>query len=111
MGWVGLPSDRRKEKLMGLAVWRDISLLWLIFLTLIAILPIAVIFFYCIKGMHRLRQLAKQYLPIAQEKARLVAEKTDEVSRVMIRPLVNTHARAAQASGILSAIFTRRNNG
>jgi hypothetical protein len=44
--------------IMDLAVFRDISLLWLIFLTLISILPFAVLFFFAIQGMRRLRQLA-----------------------------------------------------
>ena len=40
---------------MGLSVWADISLMWLIFLTFVSILPIGVLFFFMIKGMHRLR--------------------------------------------------------
>jgi len=93
---------------MGLAVARDISLLWLIFLTLIAILPIAVIFFFAIKGMHRLRQLAVLYLPLVQEKSRLVATKTEEISRKVVNPIIDAKAKTAQANGIRSAIFTRR---
>ena len=93
---------------MGLAVARDISLLWLIFLTLIAILPFAVLFFFAIKGMHRLRQLAVIYLPLVQEKSRLVATKTDEVSRKVVDPIIKANAKTAQANGIRSAIFTRR---
>jgi hypothetical protein len=93
---------------MGLAVWRDISLMWLIFLTLIAILPIAVISFFAIRGMRRLRQLAVLYLPLLQEKASLVATKTDEISRSVTRPIINAKAKTAQVNGIRSAIFTRR---
>ena len=93
---------------MGLAVARDISLLWLIFLTLIAILPIAVIFFFAIKGMNRLRQLAVLYLPLVQEKSRLVATKTEEISRKVVNPIIDAKAKTAQANGIRSAIFTRR---
>ena len=96
--------------MVGLGVARDISLMWLIFLTLIAILPIAVIFFYCIKGMIRLRALALLYLPLVQEKSRFVADKTDEVSLKVIEPIINARAKTAQASGIRSAIFTRRQN-
>jgi hypothetical protein len=93
---------------MGLAVWRDISLLWLIFLTLIAILPFAVLFFFAIRGMHRLRQLVVMYMPILQEKSNLVATKTDEISRKVTSPLINAKAKTAQVDGIRSAIFTRR---
>ncbi len=93
---------------MGLAVARDISLLWLIFLTLIAILPIAVIFFFAIKGMHRLRQLAILYLPLVQEKSRFVADKTEEISHKVVEPIINAKTNTAQVNGIRSAIFTRR---
>ncbi len=93
---------------MGLAVWRDMSLLWLIFLTLIAVLPFAALFFYAIKGMRRLRQLAKLYLPVAQEKARLVADKSEEISQKVAGPIISMHTRSAQVNGLRKAIFTRR---
>jgi hypothetical protein len=91
-----------------LAVFRDISLLWLIFLTLIAVLPWGVIFFFAIKGMIRLRELALLYLPIAQEKARFVADKTEEVSQKVAEPFIQVHAKGAQANGIKNTIFRRK---
>jgi hypothetical protein len=93
---------------MGLAVWRDISLLWLIFLSLIAVLPFAVLFFYAIKGLHRLRQWVERFLPLAQEKARLVADKSEEYSRKVASPVISAHVKTAQVNGIRKAIFTRR---
>jgi hypothetical protein len=91
-----------------LSVWADISLMWLIFLTFIAILPIGVLFFFMIKGMHRLRQLTVQYLPLLQDKARLVATKTDEISQQVAKPVIGVYAKSAQANGLRKAIFTRR---
>ena len=93
---------------MGLAVWRDISLLWLIFLSLIAIVPFAVLFFFAIRGMRKLRQLAVTYLALLQDKSNLVATKTDELSRQIVKPFINAKAKAAQVSGIRNAIFSRR---
>jgi hypothetical protein len=95
---------------MDLGVWRDVSLLWLIFLGLISILPFAVLFFYAIKGMIRLRQLAKEYLPIAQEKTRLIAGKSEEISQKIGDPIISVQTKAAQASGITKAVFARRKN-
>ena len=83
---------------MGLAVMRDISLLWLIFLTLIAIIPFGVLFFYAIKGMIRLRQLVKLYAPIALEKTRLVATLSEEYSQKIVRPIIGAKAKAAHGS-------------
>jgi hypothetical protein len=95
---------------MDLTVWRDISLIWLLFLTLLAVLPFGVLFFFAIKGMHRLRQLAKQYLPLAQEKARLVSDQTEKISQKVVSPIIGAHARAAQANRVTEAILTRRKN-
>ena len=95
---------------MGLAVWRDISLLWLILLSLIAIVPFAVLFFFTIKGMRRLRQLAITYLTLLQDKSNLVATKTDEISRQLVQPIISARAKSAQVSGIRNAIFNRRQN-
>ena len=93
---------------MGLAVFRDISLLWLIFLTFIAVLPLAVLLFFAVRGMHRLRQVAKQYLPIAQEKAQLVADKTEEIGHQVANPFIAAHAKSAQVHGILNTILRRK---
>jgi hypothetical protein len=94
---------------MGLAVFRDISLLWLIFLTLVSVLPFAVLFFFAIKGMVRLRQLAKIYLPIAQEKTRFLADKTELISQQIAAPIITIESKAAQVSGTTKEIFGRRN--
>jgi hypothetical protein len=93
---------------MDLAVWRDISLLWLIFLTLVTILPFGVLFYYGIKGLRRLRQLALLYLPIAATKAQEIAAITEEVSLKLSSPIIGARARTAQARGVRDAIFTRR---
>jgi cell division protein FtsB len=92
----------------NMAVWRDISLMWLILLTLVAALPFGLLFFFVIKGLHRLRQLAKQYLPLAQDRARQVADTAEQVSRKVADPLIGVQAKAAQVDGISKAIFARR---
>jgi hypothetical protein len=91
-----------------LAVWRDISLLWLIFLTLIAVLPVGVILFFCIKGMHRLRQVTKKYLPLVQDKTRQVANGTEQASQKIVRPFIAAHAAGARISTMARTTLTRR---
>jgi hypothetical protein len=93
---------------MDLGVWRDISLMWLIFLTFIAVLPFGVIFYFAVRGMRRLRQLAKQYLPVAQEKAAQVADITEQASQKVTNPWIQAQARAAEVNGMMTAILTRR---
>jgi hypothetical protein len=58
--------------------------------------------------MVRVRQYAELYLPIAQEKARWLADKTEEVSQKVAEPVISMHAKSAQVKGIRQAIFTRR---
>ena len=96
---------------MGLAVWRDISLLWLILLTLISVLPFSVLFYFAVRGMRRLRQLAILYLPIAQDKARIVANTTEQISLQVASPIISVQTKAAQVNGLTKAIFARRKNG
>ena len=93
---------------MGLAVWRDISLMWLLFLTFLSILPIGIVLFFLIKGMIRLRELLVLYLPLVQEKARLVADTTDDVGHKVSQPIIGAKAKAAQVEGISKAIFRRK---
>ena len=93
-----------------LSIMRDLSLVWLLSLALIASLPFLVLFFYAIRGMKRLRQLTKQYMPIAQDYARRAADKTEEVSEKVADPFITIKAKSAQANGIAQAVFTRRKN-
>jgi hypothetical protein len=105
---LALRDSERKEKLMDLATLSNLSLVWLIFLTLIFVLPIGVLFFFAIRGMRRLRQLAKQYLPIAQEKTWLVESKTEEFSQKVADPIIGVQAKATQANEFTRAIFRRK---
>jgi hypothetical protein len=88
-------------------VWRDISLMWLILLTFIAVLPFGVILFFAIQGMQRLRQVTKRFFPQAQEQVRLVAEKTEEVSEQVVQPLVELYARTTKLNTMARTILRR----
>lgn len=88
-------------------VWRDISLIWLTLLTLVAVLPFAIVFFFAIRGMRRLRQLAKSYLPQAQEQAKLVAARTEEFSLQLAQPMVELNARTARLNTTARTILRR----
>ncbi len=94
----------------SLSIMRDLSLIWLLSLALLASLPFVVIFYYAVRGMKRLRQLTKQYMPVAQDYARLAADKTEEASQKVADPFISMKAKKAQADGIAQAVFTRRKN-
>lgn len=91
-----------------MSMWRDVSLLWLNCLTLIAVVPFGVLFFFGVKGLRRLRQLAKQYLPVAVEKAQSVADATDRASQRLVAPVIGLHVKAAQLDRSLRAIRRRK---
>jgi hypothetical protein len=67
-----------------------------------------VVFFYAVKGVRRVRQVAKKHLPRAQEQARLVAAKTEEVSEQVVLPVVELYARTAKV-GTMARTILRRN--
>jgi len=91
-----------------LAVWRDISLMWLIFLTLIPALLAGVILFFCVKGMHRLRQVTEKYLSIAQDKAQRVASGTEGASKKVVSPFIAAQATGARIGTMARTTVTRR---
>ena len=88
-------------------VWRDVSLLWLNCLTLIAVVPFGVVFFFAVKGLRRARQRAKQFLPVAQEKAQSMADATERVSEKLAAPVIGLEVKAAQFNGTIRAIRRR----
>jgi hypothetical protein len=92
---------------MDLGVWRDISLMWLVFLTFIAVLPVGIVLFFAIKGMRRLRQIVKLYLRVAQDKARLVATSSEEISQKIAEPVIKAYAKTAQVNTIAKSIWRR----
>lgn len=94
----------------ALSIMRDLSLIWLLSLALIASLPFLVLFYFAVRGMKRLRQLTKQYMPVAQDYARLAADKTEEASQKVASPFIRIEAKRAQANGIAQAVFARRKN-
>jgi len=91
----------------NIAVMRDISLIWLIFLTLLAVLPWGVLFFFMIKGMTKVRWAVKTYAPVAQGKLRQVADVTGQVSVKITQPVVAVRATGAQVDAMTRTVFRR----
>ena len=88
-------------------VWRDISLMWLILLTFVAVLPFGVIFYLAVRGMRRLRQVLKKYFPLAQDRVDQVAHKAEEISDKVAQPVVELYAKAAQVNTMARTILRR----
>jgi hypothetical protein len=97
-----------RRKRMDLAVWRDISLLWLIFLTFLTVLPVGVLLFFVIKGLHGLRKVARRYLPMAQSGAQRVSDTADRLSGKITAPVISLRAKVAQVDRLRIAAFRRK---
>lgn len=91
-----------------MAVWRDLSLMWLILWTFVAILPIGLVLFFAIVGMHRLRPATRKALRAVQSKAQQVTDVTGRVSVRLAAPAIGLRARAAQVSRLTTAILRRK---
>ena len=94
---------------MGISVWADISAIWLLSLAIIGILPFAVLSYLAVKGMARVNELARQYLPKATEKVEMVADKTDEICDKLASPVTKTYSTAARVRGMTREIVRRDN--
>lgn len=105
--WAATIRSQPKRR-MDLAVWRDISVLWLALLSLIVVLPFGVLFFLAVRNVQRLRPLVKRYLPLVQERANGIAAKTERASQKITGPIIGVYTRAAQINGFRRAIWTRR---
>jgi len=91
-----------------MADWRDVSLIWLIFWTLIAVTPLAVLLFFAVMGMHGLRRRFKRWLPVVQDRARRVASGVEGAGQKAAAPVIAVRTRAAEASTIANAILRRK---
>jgi uncharacterized membrane protein len=92
---------------MSVSVWADISAIWLLSLALVSILPFVILSFLAVKGMRRVNQLAKKYLPIAGDKVEMVANKTEEISAKIANPVIKTYSTAARVRGMTHEILRR----
>jgi len=93
---------------MSIAVLSDISLMWLIFWTLIGVIPFGVLFFCAIKGLHRLRPATRKYLRLAQSGAKKVSDTSDRVSHQVTAPIIGLRAKWTQVNRLRTAAFRRR---
>ena len=87
-----------------MAVWRDISLLWLMFLTLIAVLPWGILFFFGIMGLNKVRQVLKKFFPVVQLKFRQVASGTEQISYKIAQPVVSVNATGARVGAMTQSV-------
>lgn len=94
---------------MELALWRDISLVWLAFLCLIGLLiPLAVSIF-AVKGMHAAVDRTPHLLRQVQGYTRAARTKVDVASTQVAEPLIQTHKKSSHLATMLDRIFRRRN--
>jgi len=83
---------------VSLALWRDISAVWLLLLCFIGMLiPLAASFF-AVWGMHKALERARTALTAAQSVSSTVRDKAGTASEQVVRPVIGAQRLAARAS-------------
>lgn len=95
---------------MDLSAGRDIALVILIVEAFVlSLLPLA-LFYFGIRGMHRLRDKLDPLLPRAQNCLQSIAHSSQNLSARIARPFITLSCLRAQAQGTIQALIgTGRN--
>lgn len=89
---------------MDLAAWRDLSLIWLIFLAfIIGIVPL-VIFYFVVRGVMALNRYVSRYLKLGQYYSGIVRDQTRKYSLQLAQPVTKAHGEAARVRTILQRL-------
>lgn len=81
---------------MSLALWRDISLIWLLLLCFLGLLIPLAVSFAAVWGMHKALSQTRVALSSAQGISRLVRQRTDSVSESVVQPVIRSKRWAAR---------------
>ena len=99
---------------MDLAAWRDLSLIWLIFLAfVIGIVPLAMLYFV-VRGMLAVNRSVPRYLKLGQYYSGIVRDQTRKYSLLAAEPVTKAHGQAARVQSIVQHLMpqsTRANKG
>jgi hypothetical protein len=78
---------------MSLDFWRDVSLVWLSLLCFVAQVVPLVALYFAVRGMHTAHQASLHFFRRAQGYSQLMRRQSDELSRRVATPVMQTSAR------------------
>jgi hypothetical protein len=88
-----------------LAPWRDLSIVWLVLLTMIFVAVPGVAFFYALRGIRALNRWLRLPLLNAQLWALRIEYGTQRVSKSIAAVPIQLHSRGAQARVTLRGVI------
>jgi hypothetical protein len=86
---------------MDLAAWRDLSLIWLSFLSFIIGIVPAVLLYFMVRGMRVVNRAVPRYLKLGQYYSGIVRDQTRKHSLLLAEPVTRTHGQAARVQTII----------
>ena len=86
---------------MDLAAWRDLSLIWLSFLSFILGIVPLVLLYFAVRGMLVVNRKVPRYLKLGQYYSGIVRDQTRKYSLLAAEPVTKAHGQAARVETII----------
>jgi len=86
---------------MDLAAWRDLSLIWLSFLSFILGIVPLVLLYFAVRGMLAVNRKVPRYLKLGQYYSGIVRDQTRKYSLLAAEPVTKAHGQAARVETII----------
>jgi len=94
---------------MDLAAWRDLSLIWLIFLAFIIGIVPPVLLYFVVRGMLAVNRRVPRYLKLGQHYSGIVRDQTRKYSVQLAEPVTKAHGQAARVQSIVQHLMPQSN--
>jgi hypothetical protein len=94
---------------MDLAAWRDLSLIWLIFLAFIPGLLPPVLLYFAVRGMLVVNRTLPRYFKLGQYYTGIARDQTRKYSALLAEPVTKAHGQAARVQAIVQHLTPHPN--
>lgn len=93
---------------MDLAAWRDVSLVWLSFLSFILGIVPLVLLYFLVRGMFIVNRAVPRYLKLGQYYSGIVRDQTRKYSLQLAEPVTKAHGQAARVQSVIQHLAPER---
>ena len=90
---------------MDLAAWRDLSLVWLSFLSFILGIVPLVLLYFAVRGMRVVNRSVPRYLKLGQYYSGIARDQTRKYSLLLAEPVTKAHGQAARFQAIVENLM------
>jgi hypothetical protein len=92
---------------MDLAAWRDLSVVWLAFLSFVLGIVPLVLLFFAVRGMLALNRTLPRYLKLGQYYSGIARDQTRKYSGLLAEPVTRAHREGNRVQAILYNLWPR----